>query len=94
MLNEDISKLISEDETQNCDLIDDDAVENIEAKSQKIFPILFDPQTSGGLLFGVPPENADSCLEELQKCGFGEAACIGTVTTMQSESESRPVTIK
>ena len=71
-----------------------DAVENIEAKSQKIFPILFDPQTSGGLLFGVPPENADSCLEELQKCGFGEAACIGTVTTMQSESESRPVTIK
>jgi selenophosphate synthase len=25
--------------------------------------LMFDPQTSGGMLFGVPPDKVESCLE-------------------------------
>ena len=41
---------------------------------------LFDPQTSGGLLFGVAPERADAALAALREGGDREAAVIGTVT--------------
>jgi selenide,water dikinase len=39
--------------------------------------ILFDPQTSGGLLFGVPPERAASALVELRETGARDAAIVG-----------------
>lgn len=41
-------------------------------------PLLFDPQTSGGLLFGVPPERTESTLEALVEAGYAEAAAIGS----------------
>jgi selenide,water dikinase len=41
--------------------------------------ILFDPQTSGGLLICVEKEAADSLLEELLTNGVSEAAIIGEV---------------
>ncbi len=41
--------------------------------------ILYDPQTSGGLMFAVEKEDAKRCLEELQK-KIPEAAIIGYVT--------------
>jgi len=41
--------------------------------------ILFDPQTSGGLLIGVGKENASGLLSELQEKGIQEAAIIGKV---------------
>lgn len=40
---------------------------------------LFDPQTSGGLLLGVPPERADLCLGALKEQGYSHCAVIGTV---------------
>ena len=40
--------------------------------------ILFDPQTSGGLLMTIPAERADDCLAELQK-HIPQAAVIGHV---------------
>ncbi|MBL9136116.1 MAG: selenide, water dikinase SelD [Verrucomicrobiales bacterium] len=43
------------------------------------FPLLFDPQTSGGLLAGVPSAQAAACLEELHKAGFAAAARVGEV---------------
>lgn len=41
--------------------------------------LLYDPQTSGGLLASVPADAADACLAELRSSGVSEAACIGTV---------------
>ena len=41
--------------------------------------VLFDPQTSGGLLAGVPAASAKDCIEALQRNGAPMAAIIGTV---------------
>lgn len=41
--------------------------------------ILFDPQTSGGLLISVSPQVADTLLIKLQEAGYEEAAIIGAV---------------
>lgn len=39
--------------------------------------LLFDPQTSGGLLLAVPADQADSLLRELRSAGIAPAAIIG-----------------
>lgn len=48
------------------------------AASRPEFDVLFDPQTSGGLLFGVVPARAEEALERLREAG-DRAACIGAV---------------
>jgi selenide,water dikinase len=47
-----------------------------EAVQEAFRTLVFAPETSGGLLGAVPPENADTCLGSLQDCGL-EAAIIG-----------------
>ncbi len=44
------------------------------------YPLLFDPQTSGGLLASVPQEQANSCLDVLQALGYKDSCIIGLVT--------------
>jgi len=43
--------------------------------------VLFDPQTSGGLLICVDKDSAENLLVELQKSGIKEAAVIGEVVS-------------
>ena len=44
------------------------------------FPLLFDPQTSGGLLAGVAAGQVESCLAAMHAAGYPEAAVIGQIT--------------
>lgn len=56
-----------------------DEIERSGEVAPEHLDLLFDPQTSGGLLFGVPAQNADSLLEALREAGYSRAAIIGDI---------------
>jgi selenide,water dikinase len=68
------------------------AVRNLEqAAADPVFPLLFDPQTAGGLLASVPADAAARCIAALADAGYVEAAVIGRVE-LRSDAE-QPILI-
>jgi selenide,water dikinase len=54
------------------------AVLNADVSNQR-FPALFDPQTSGGLLFSIPAHQSEDCIQALHQNGVYAACVIGEV---------------
>ena len=54
---------------------------------QPHFPLLFDPQTSGGLLASVPVEYGDRCLTALHALGYRYSAIIGHTSPLSDQAK-------
>jgi selenide,water dikinase len=68
------------------------AIRDIEAAAHDIYPLIFDPQTAGGLLASVPADKAEDCVAELKALGYERTAIIGAVKAQSDALE--PVTLK
>lgn len=63
-----------------------------EAVSHPNYPLIFDPQTAGGLLATVPAERADACIAELRSLGYAKTVAIGHVLAQGDAIE--PIVLK
>jgi len=57
------------------------------------YPLLFDPQTAGGLLATVPADKVADTLRQLQQLGFEAACVLGTVMQVPSAVERIKVVV-
>jgi selenide,water dikinase len=70
----------------------DRAIRNRQAASESVlYPLVFDPQTSGGLLASIPAAKANECLQQLIHAGYSRSAIVGRVVAESDHLE--PVTL-
>jgi selenide,water dikinase len=53
------------------------------ASRHRAYPLLFDPQTAGGLLASIAPGKTSDCLQRLHEQGYREARVIGRVCAFE-----------
>jgi selenide,water dikinase len=56
------------------------------------YPLIFDPQTAGGLLASVPANQADACVRELITLGYPHTCIIGAIEPLGDALE--PIALK
>ncbi len=61
-----------------------------EGVSRELSDIIFDPQTSGGLMISLPGKDAELMLNDMREAGIAEASIIGRVT----KTESSPIKVE
>ncbi|MEM8612756.1 MAG: selenide, water dikinase SelD, partial [Cyanobacteria bacterium P01_H01_bin.105] len=61
-------------------------------QSHQIYPLLFDPQTSGGLLAAIPQTRLHDCLEALMDQGYTHSCHIGNI--VPAAGRQAPFTIR
>lgn len=68
------------------------AISNVtEASKNERYPLMFDPQTSGGLLAAMPADRAEACVDALRLSSYVHATIIGKVIAETGKLE--PVTL-
>ena len=69
------------------------AVANLEeAGKDPRYPLIFDPQTAGGLLASVPADRADACVAKLIELGYTRTMIVGEVKEQSDRLE--PITVR
>jgi len=69
------------------------ALRNQEAMvSHPRYPLIFDPQTAGGLLASVPSDRAEACIAALRALGYPHTVAIGRVLPQTDALE--PITLR
>jgi len=56
------------------------------------YPLIYDPQTAGGLLASVPAENADACVARLIELGYARTMIVGEV--LERSERLEPITVR
>jgi selenide,water dikinase len=69
------------------------AVANLEeAGKDPRYPLIFDPQTAGGLLASVPADRADACVARLKELGYARTMIVGKV--LEQSDRLEPITVR
>ncbi len=69
------------------------AIRNVSngARESELLPLIFDPQTAGGLLASVPEAEATGCIDALKDAGYPTAAIVGRILPQSNNLE--PITL-
>ncbi|MDI9245408.1 selenide, water dikinase SelD [Marinobacter sp. CHS3-4] len=57
------------------------------------YPLIFDPQTAGGLMASVPADKVDACVAELKSLGYPHTAIIGRILPQDESGPIEPITL-